>query len=108
MKEIQILSTPRNNSLYDEHIGYYIVKKDGETDIVLLSNYRYKKIHQENMKNDVVKYSVVEVYNDVEYVVKPLDNINKVATMFNVTSEEIKRKNNLKDDRLFIGQIIKI
>ena len=38
------------------------------------------------------------------HTVKPLDNLNMIAEKYNVTIEHIKTSNNLKDDRLFIGQ----
>lgn len=42
--------------------------------------------------------------NSVLYVVKPLDNLEKIAKKLNVSVNEIIEKNNLQTNNLFIGQ----
>jgi len=46
---------------------------------------------------------IKKCYN-VCHTVKPLENLQQLAKKYNVTIESIKECNNLKDDRLFIGQ----
>lgn len=56
--------------------------------------------------NDCCEGAFVEIKNSFDnlYVVKPLDNLEQIATKFNVSVATIKETNNLKDDRLFVGQ----
>ena len=44
-----------------------------------------------------------ETYFEV-YVVKPFDTVEKIAKHFGKTAENIKQKNNLKTDYVFVGQ----
>lgn len=38
------------------------------------------------------------------YIVKPFDNLQKIATDNNTTVLDIKQKNNLQNDYVFVGQ----
>lgn len=108
MREIQILSTANSKSEYDANIGHFIIKKQDEDDITLLYNYRYKVIKENTVESGKIKYGVEVIANDEEYIVKPLDSIYRIAKMYNIAVEDIMLKNNLKDDKLFIGQILRI
>ncbi len=46
--------------------------------------------------------------NSSVYVVGVLDNINSICKKFNVNKQELIKLNNLKSEKLFIGQIIKL
>ena len=41
-------------------------------------------------------------------LVKPLDTLDKIATILGVNREYIIEKNKLKTDKLFVGQILLI
>lgn len=47
------------------------------------------------------------VFDDV-YIVKPLDTIEKISKLLNLEKEIIIKLNNLKTEKLFIGQRLKI
>ena len=42
------------------------------------------------------------------YVVKILDTLNSICLKYNLKKEDIIKLNNLKSERLFVGQIIKL
>ena len=44
--------------------------------------------------------------NFVCYVVKPFDTLQKIANNFGTTTEDLRQKNNLENDYVFIGQKI--
>lgn len=46
--------------------------------------------------------------NSSIYVVNVLDNINSICKKFNIEKQELLKLNNLKTEKLFIGQIIKL
>ena len=110
MKEIEILRHEEQGSLYDEKIGHYKISKQGMDDIVVIKNAEYrsiKRVEVSTMEGNK-KFVVETLTNSEKYIVKPLDNLNSIAKKFNKSGEEIKSKNNLKTEKLFIGQIINI
>ena len=42
------------------------------------------------------------------HIVKPAENLSSIAEIYNVTVEKLREDNNLKSNKLFIGQILKI
>ncbi len=47
--------------------------------------------------------------NDFQtHVVKPMETIKKLAEQYNTTEQELQKWNNLKTEKLFIGQILKV
>ena len=42
------------------------------------------------------------------YVVKVLDTLNSVCKKYNLNKEDVIKVNNLKSERLFVGQILKL
>jgi len=110
MKEIEILKHEEIDSFFDEKIGHYKVLKQGMDDIVIIRNLEYRSIKQIDVGTlDGNKKFIVETLtNNEKYIVKPLDTLTSIAKKFNKSVEEIKSKNNLKIDKLFIGQIINI
>jgi membrane-bound lytic murein transglycosylase D len=51
---------------------------------------------------------VVKSAKPIEYVVKNGDNLTTIARRFKVSIAEIRKANNMKSDRLFVGRSIKI
>lgn len=47
------------------------------------------------------------VFDDI-YIVKPLDTLEKISNLLNLEKEIIIKLNNLKTEKLFIGQQLKI
>lgn len=111
MKEIELLATEEIGSIYDEELGHYKILKEGLDDIIVVKNCKYKVIKQVDVSilGDTSKKYVIETLtNSEKHIVKPLDTVYSIAKQYNKTMEEIIKKNNLKTDKLFIGQIIEI
>lgn len=108
-------------------LGYdYAIIKDGDDDFQIIENYFVPRIYKlkenetieslqalgyeispsENISsNDIVILSKV---NGKRHIVKPLENLNDIASMYYTDINEIIRRNNLKSNKLFIGQILYI
>ena len=72
---------------------------------------KYKKIKKREVNVLGVvenEYIVETMFNTQKYVVKPLDTLASIAFKFNKTAEEIKKINNLANDKLFIGQMLNV
>lgn len=76
-----------------------IVKVDNDDDIEQL-----KKKY--NIKHDLEIGDMFIVNALEKYVVRPLDTLEKIADRLGVTTNYIVNKNNLKTDKLFVGQIL--
>lgn len=50
----------------------------------------------------------IKVNNYITHIVKPMQTLTKVADIYNVTEQDIINNNNLTDNKLFIGQHLKI
>ncbi len=92
------------NKICRSNIYYQI---DDEKIEDLLQKFKTKKefiICDENIQ----KGSVVIIKRTFsnQYVVKAMDTISSIAKKFNVSEDKIKSINGLKDNRLFIGQIL--
>lgn len=109
MKEIQ-LTDNIENALYDDILGYYKVVKDGADDIVIIKNYKYRKLQLNHSitLNNCEKLCVVEVENGENYIVRPLDTLASIAEKYNISKNQIIAKNNLHNDRVFVGQVLKL
>lgn len=111
MKEIKILKDQKDNCEFDEEIGYYKVIRDGMDDIVLLKNYPRKEIQCSEVMIQGLNsksYKIVTVENYNTHIVKPLDTLEKVSQMYNISVNELIEINALKSVKLFIGQILKV
>lgn len=50
----------------------------------------------------------VKVNDYKTHCVKPMETLKQIANKYNVEMDYLKQKNDLKTDRVFIGQILKI
>ena len=50
----------------------------------------------------------IKVNNFITHHVKPTETLSSIAEIFGVDVQKIKQENNLKSDKLFIGQSLKI
>ena len=106
-------------------LGYnYAIVKDGDEDFQIINNYFVPKIYEikeddsleslqalgyEIVPNEKVNANDIVLLNKISgkrQVVKPLEKINDRANMYYTSVNEIIKQNNLKSDKLFIGQII--
>lgn len=110
MKEIKIVDEKKENTFYDSEIGNFIVLKEGVDDIIIVKNYKYNVIKKKEVStlDDGLEYETSQIENGDIYVVKPLDNLIKICKINNVNVEEVMKKNNLKTERLFVGQVLKL
>ena len=95
----------------------YIVQ-DGDTLYQIANRYNttvaeLKRLNQ--LTSDILQIGQVikvpnieEEQNDTLYTVKSGDSLWNIARKFNITVDELKRKNNLTNNLLQIGQILKI
>lgn len=61
-----------------------------------------------NLKGNISIGDMFIVKTCEKYVVKPLDTFDKIVNTLGVDKEYIMKKNNLKTDRVFVGQILLI
>lgn len=110
MKEIKLVSNYEEGCIVDKDLGAYKIINKGTDDIVIVKNYKYRclKCPDVSVLSDQSQYKIVDVENRESYIVKPLDTLNSIAKSHNISVEELKKTNELKNDKLFIGQILKI
>ncbi len=101
---------------------YYILRETGNTEPILIE---YGFIDNKNdaykLKNNLLEYAegVVEAISQYlgydnteeakeEYIVEKGDTLYSLSKRFNISIEELKRINNLNDDILSIGQVLKL
>jgi len=111
MKEIAIVSKSTSTSLYDDELGHYEIITEGYDDIVIIKNYKYKRIKKSKVKklnNEENSCIIEEIENCEKYIVKPLDTLKSISNKFNRSEDHIKEKNKLNTNKLFIGQILNI
>lgn len=123
MKEIRLLDTEFDNFDFTK-LGAYEVIEDGSDDVYIIQNYpqRYlykiegdfdpKKLEYMGYKvvdGDVIKDEVVLIEKTFEtfHIVQPCETLYSIAQTYNTTPEVIIETNNI-NNKLFIGQILKI
>ena len=101
---------------------YYIIRETGNTEPILIE---YGFIDNKNdaykLKNNLLEYAegVVEAISQYlgydntgeakeEYIVEKGDTLYSLSKRFNISIEELKRINNLNNDILSIGQVLKL
>ena len=102
----------------------YISLDEGDDDILIVRNYIPQIIYTVKKGDNIIDimsrgYEVGQIDNIVEgdkiilsrpstlrYVVKPLDNLELICQKFGSNKENIIALNNLKTEKLFVGQIL--
>jgi len=109
MKEIQ-LTNKCEDALYDDILGYYKITKEGLDDVVIIKNYKYKKLQINNsyLLDNSCKMCVVEEENCENYIVQPFDTLTSISLKYGVNENYLIEKNKLKNSKIFVGQILKI
>ena len=86
---------------------YYILRETGNTEPILIE---YGFIDNKNdaykLKNNLLDDDTEEAKE--EYIVEKGDTLYSLSKRFNISIEELKRINNLNDDILSIGQVLKL
>ncbi len=90
---------------------YYRVKIDDTLDEIY-SRFNTSKENVLRNNDDIPLYPgewIRITQNDyITHIVKPTETLEQIAIKYNIDILEIKQKNNLTSDKLFIGQILKI
>ena len=101
----------------------YAILEDGTADIILIENYFPPRLHKvqdgetkeyfqslgyeiskENIKeNDIILLTKIE---GKKHIVKPLETLENIANQYYTSMQDLIKRNNLKTDKLFIGQIL--
>ena len=102
----------------------YLTVKDGSDEIIIVKNYLPYFIYNVSKKDNVldimargfnVDSSREICENDVvvltkphqlKHIVKPLENLDKIANIYSITKDEIIKLNGLQTDKVFVGQIL--
>lgn len=73
-------------------------------------NTSVENILRNNCNIPLYEGELVEItLNDyVSYHVKPTESLKNIALKFNTTIDKLKKDNQLEDEKLYIGQLIKI
>lgn len=68
------------------------------------------KIIRNNNKIDLYagEWIKIKVNEYLSHFVKPMETLSKIAKQYNVSIEKLKTDNELYEERLYIGQLIKI
>lgn len=105
-------------------MGYnYATINNGNDDIMVVRNYNpciIKNVEENETVLDIYA-SGFEIVGDcnyisnkvvlkkpsgIKYIVKPLERIGDIAKRFKISIQDIMNLNNLKTDKLFVGQIL--
>ncbi|MDE6967069.1 MAG: LysM peptidoglycan-binding domain-containing protein [Clostridia bacterium] len=93
---MQYIHKVRKNESVNEICSYYSIMRD---DLLTINN-----ITEDNIKEGLLLF--IDIPEGIRYVVKPFDNISKIAEKFGVTVDNLREFNNLSE--VFLGQIIYI
>ena len=105
-------------------LGYnYAILEDGANDIILIENYHPPRIYkvlegdtkesilskgyefqnEQIEENDIILLTKIE---GKKHIVRPLDTLENIANSYFIDKSDIIKRNNLKTEKLFIGQIL--
>ena len=108
----------------DKIFGYeYAILNDGTSDIQVIENYYppiIYKVTEDDTKESLQAQGYELSQNKIEpgdiillkkiegkkHIVKPLETLENIANMYFMEKMDIIKRNNLKTEKLFIGQIL--
>ncbi len=86
--------------------------KQNETINVLCTKFNTNKNNivrnNENIPLYVGEWVKIKVNDYLSHFVKPMETLSKIASKYNLSVEKLKTDNNLQENKLYIGQLIKI
>lgn len=100
-----ILNEGQNNIIVVRNYNPYIIKKQKKEETLLDI---YAKGFVVIGDNEYCDEIVIQKSIGVKYNVKPLEKIGDIARKFDVSKDYIMDTNNLKTEKLFIGQVLVI
>ena len=123
MREI-LLTSNGKNAKKDDDFGYIKVEKDGTDELSVILNYPFKMIYRVNdgdtigrlnakgfeCEDELVqgKYVVLKKVYNTYHVVKPCETLSSIAQKHNISESELIKNNNLKTNKVFIGQTLSL
>lgn len=126
MREIRLVRgiSTQNTVLSDEIVGDYVVDVEGN-EPTLIKNFESEEvvtispsdtINSLRRKGYIVDVGDIKVgttkimyrKNCLLHSVKPLENLNDIASYYNINPQKIIDDNNLETSKLYIGQILVI
>lgn len=89
---------------------YRVKENDNILDLCMKFNTSKSNIIRNNNKIDLYtgEWIKIKVNDYLSHFVKPMETVSKIAKQYNISIEKLKADNNLKENRLYIGQLIKI
>lgn len=89
---------------------YRVKENDNILDLCMKFNTSKLNIIRNNNKIDLYtgEWIKIKVNDYLSHFVKPMETVSKIAKQYNISIEKLKADNNLKENRLYIGQLIKI
>lgn len=89
---------------------YRVKENDNILDLCMKFNTSKSNIIRNNNKIDLYtgEWIKIKVNDYLSHFVKPMETVSKIAKQYNLSIEKLKADNNLKENRLYIGQLIKI
>ena len=89
---------------------YRVKENDNILDLCMKFNTSKSNIIRNNNKIDLYTggWIKIKVNDYLSHFVKPMETVSKIAKQYNISIEKLKADNNLKENRLYIGQLIKI
>lgn len=115
------VDTKKIEELNKENDKNFVYVPNADSGVYVVGNFNKEKLisvdnddniselkKQYNLKGDIQAGDVFLVNNTEKYVVQPLDTMEKICEKLGIDESYIIEKNNLKTDKLFIGQILMV
>lgn len=93
----------------NQDIVYYQIKKgDNINTIIKKFNIQNNSIIRNNPSIDLYEGEIIKIRRkaNILHIVKPMDSLEKIATKYSTSVDELIKLNNLNSTRLFVGQVI--
>ena len=89
---------------------FYFRIEDVNNEIYRNFNTSYENVYRSdnNLKMYKGEWIKIKVNDFIYHHVKPAETLKDIADVYNVSIEKIKQNNNLENDKLFIGQKLKL
>jgi len=91
-----------------KYFWYQVKKHDTISSIQQQFGVNSSAIKRNNYNTDLYEGEVVKIINksNTLHIVKPMENLQTIAKIYNTSIEKLAKINNLTSNRLFIGQTL--
>ena len=89
---------------------YYRIEDEDKKTFYLKFNTNKENVlrNDKNAKFHKGEWVRVKINDYISHIVKPAENLDKISTLYNISPEKIINDNDLKNNPIFIGKILKI